>query len=134
MIKIKIIKKEEATGAIVVIIDSDDKALILLRPKEASWAPGKWGYPGGKIEAGETPLETAVRETKEETQLIVKNLRPLRLPIDKPVRSFYSRDYGGRVQIDYEHDDWQWIPRSEIEKYDLAPDVLDMYDWVLQNG
>ena len=118
----------------MVILDSNDKVLILLRPKEASWAPGKWGYPGGKIEEGESPMGAAVRETREETQLIARNLKPLKLPIDKPVLPFYTTEYDGRVEIDYEHDDWQWVPRSEIEKYDLAPDVLDMYDWVLRNG
>ena len=122
------------TGAVVLILDEEEKTLILLRPASAQWAPHKWGYPGGKLEKDETPLDAAVRETKEETQLEVRNLKLLNLKIDKPIVAYYTRDYTGRVEIDYEHDDWTWVTRDEIENYDLAPQVLDMYDWVLKNG
>ena len=117
-----------------MLIDTADRTLILLRPGHAQWAPHKWGFPGGKIEKGERYGEAAARETKEETQLEVRNLKLLQLKIDKPVMSYYTKDYAGTVKIDYEHDDWAWVARSEIEKYDLAPQVLEMYDWVLENG
>jgi len=121
------------TGAVVLILDEEEKTLILLRPANAHWAPHKWGYPGGKLEKGETPLDAAIRETKEETQLEVRNLKLLNLKIDKPIVAYYTTDYAGDVKIDYEHDDWVWVTRDEIENYDLAPQVLDMYDWVLKN-
>jgi|TARA_R110000824_G_scaffold220505_3_gene407667 8-oxo-dGTP pyrophosphatase MutT (NUDIX family) len=134
MIKVKIGKKKEVTGAIAVVLDEENRTLILLRPEEARWAPFKWGFPGGKIEDDEDAITAATRETKEETQLVVRNLKPLILPIDKPVRAYYTREYDGDVQIDYEHDDWAWVSRTEIEDYDLAPQVLEMFDWVLDNG
>ena len=121
-------------GAVVVLVDDNDKTLILLRPTEAKWAPHKWGYPGGKIEVGESPHDAAIRETKEETTLTVENLKPLKLMVKKPLAVYYTRDYTGAVEIDYEHNDWAWVARDEIEKYDLAPEVLEMYDWVLKNG
>ena len=61
-------------------------------------------------------------------------MQPLGLKVDIPVRAYYTRDYTGDVRIDYEHDDWTWVPRSEIERYPLAPQVLQMFDWVLDNG
>lgn len=116
-----------------MVLDERDRTLILLRPKEALWAPFKWGFPGGKLEPGELPIDAAIRETKEETQLDVKNLQPLQLKIDKAVCAYYTREYTGNVEIDYEHDDWAWVARAEIEDYDLAPQVLEMLDWVLEN-
>ena len=126
-------KTPSVTGAVVVVLDDQDRTLLLLRPKEARWAPFKWGFPGGKIEEGESALSAAIRETKEETQLNVKNLRALNLKVAKAVATYYTRDYTGAVKIDFEHDDWAWVSRGDMEQYDLAPEVLEMYEWVLKN-
>ncbi|MBD8065445.1 NUDIX domain-containing protein [Devosia sp. PTR5] len=36
-----------------------------------------WTFPGGRMEAGETPEQCAVREVQEELGLTVRNLRPV---------------------------------------------------------
>ncbi len=118
----------------MVLLDAERRTLILLRPKEAHWAPHKWGYPGGKIEDGEDPETAAIRETKEETQLTVWNLEALPSPHSSEVASYYSQDFEGEVEIDFEHEDWKWVSRDEIEQYPLAPGTLDMFEWVLKNG
>ena len=133
MIKAQTGSTSPISGAVAVLLDSQNRTLILLRPKEALWAPLKWGFPGGKLEDGETPTEGAIRETLEETELEIRNLLPLELKLDTPVRAYYTRDYMGSVKIDYEHDDWAWVARDNIETYDLAPQVLQMLDWVLEN-
>ena len=120
-------------GAIVVILRDDESTLILKRPAWIKWGASQWAFPGGKLEKNETPLEAAIRETKEETSLEVKNLKLLDLDLDMPVTAYYTRDYLGNVKIDFEHDDWAWARRADIESYDLAPGVLEMYDWVLNN-
>lgn len=126
-------------GAVVVLLNEDNQTLILLRPSNAHWAADRWGFPGGKIEPNEGPQDAAVRETKEETQLSVTNLKVIdvRLPPkdfeDEGVWAYYTRDYQGTLEIDYEHEDYEWVDRSNIEQYSLAPGVLKMYDWVLEN-
>ena len=120
-------------GAIVVLIDAHDRVLLLLRPKIARWAPEKWGFPGGKIEPGETPEAAAIRETKEETTLDVIGLKEIKLGIDIGVSTYYTRDYRGTVEIDYEHDDWGWLTREELTDAATAPNVLEIYDWILKN-
>ncbi|HHZ94235.1 MAG TPA: NUDIX domain-containing protein [Flavobacteriales bacterium] len=121
-------------GAIVVILDKDNKVLILRRAPGDYWGGDKWAYPGGKIETGETPEQAAIRETKEETTLTVSNLKEIELGLDKPVSAYYTRDYNGNVKIDFEHTDWAWAGMDEIKNYDLAPDTYVMYEWALNNG
>jgi 8-oxo-dGTP pyrophosphatase MutT (NUDIX family) len=133
MIKIKIRKPKMIKGAFVVILDATDRALLLLRPSWINWGANQWGFPGGKLEGGETPLQAAVRETKEETELEVFNLVETHSGVAPVLRAYYTRDYVGNVKIDFEHDDWKWMSRDEMLQYPLAPGVLDIYDGVISN-
>ncbi|MDH2326844.1 8-oxo-dGTP diphosphatase MutT [Cereibacter sp. SYSU M97828] len=49
----------------VALIDSDGRVLLAQRPEGKSLA-GMWEFPGGKVEAGETPEAALIRELKEE--------------------------------------------------------------------
>lgn len=51
--------------AAVALIDDDKRVLIAQRPAGKPMA-GFWEFPGGKIEAGETPEDALCREIKEE--------------------------------------------------------------------
>lgn len=54
--------------ASVVLIDTDQRLLISTRP-QGKTMQDLWEFPGGKIEEGETPEQTAVRELEEELSL-----------------------------------------------------------------
>lgn len=51
--------------AVIAVVIEDGRALLVRRanPPDA----GLWGYPGGKIEYGETVFDAALRELREET-------------------------------------------------------------------
>jgi 8-oxo-dGTP pyrophosphatase MutT (NUDIX family) len=55
----------QARGAGIAYVDPDGRALFLKRGAGGDHA-GKWCFPGGGIEVGETPEAAAVRESREE--------------------------------------------------------------------
>jgi 8-oxo-dGTP diphosphatase len=65
---------EDPTVAMAVIVD--EGSLLLIRRSVAEGAL-VWALPGGAVEPGETAEQAAVRETLEETGLIVKAARML---------------------------------------------------------
>jgi len=119
-------------GAVVILLDPEGRTLLLKRHESSKFAPNKWGFPGGKIEEGETASEAARRETEEETSLVVMGLKDLgRFQF---VRAYLATDYEGDVMIDHEHTDWAWVRNDDLGKYDLAPNVLEIYDRALKYG
>ena len=64
--------------AAVALLDADGRVLIAQRPEGKSLA-GLWEFPGGKVEAGERPEDTLIRELHEELGIEVKEacLAPL---------------------------------------------------------
>ncbi len=51
--------------AACALIDADGRVLLAQRPPGKTLA-GLWEFPGGKVEPGETPEETLIRELREE--------------------------------------------------------------------
>ena len=64
--------------AACALIDADGRVLIAQRPLGKAMA-GLWEFPGGKVETGERPEQTLIRELKEELGIVVKEecLAPL---------------------------------------------------------
>jgi 8-oxo-dGTP diphosphatase len=64
--------------AACAVVDPDGRVLIAKRPAGKMMA-GLWEFPGGKVETGERPEETLIRELKEELNIAVREpcLAPL---------------------------------------------------------
>jgi len=60
------------------LVDVDGRVLLAQRPDDKPMA-GLWEFPGGKIEAGETPEAALIRELQEELSIDTKSscLAPL---------------------------------------------------------
>ena len=95
-----------------VAIVSQGKLLLLLRKKDQPFSK-HWDLPGGHLHVGETWEEGAARETKEETNLDVKNL----VLVHQKGRETYfmTSDWSGEIfDVDKlpEHDNWMWLHQS----------------------
>jgi ADP-ribose pyrophosphatase YjhB (NUDIX family) len=98
------------TGVNVLIINENNQILLQRR----GTFPYKWGLIGGITELGESLEETAVRETKEETGLDIKELNLLgttsgeKCYIDFPngdkayfiTVGYFTRSFSGVLKID----------------------------------
>ena len=66
------------TVAACALVDADGRVLLAQRPTGKPMS-GLWEFPGGKVEAGERPEQTLIRELKEELGILVNEacLAPL---------------------------------------------------------
>lgn len=82
---------------------------------------GEWEFPGGKIEAGETPLEALKREFSEETGLTTQNWQALiSYPWDHghlqvQLHVFVTADFSGELQA-HEGHEFEWCPISDLQE------------------
>lgn len=96
----------------------DDK-VVVIKYKEENKMSGYYDIPGGKIEEGETPKQTAIREVKEETGLDVENLKYKgNMIIEYPNRIFdfdvfITNEIEGEPQ-EFEENTSEWIQIKEL--------------------
>lgn len=116
-------KKVDVVGA--VIINEEGKILCALRSSQMS-LPGLWEFPGGKIEQGETPEETLVREIREELEceievgeFIVDDVYEYPSVAVRLI-TYFAKVTGG-VPIPKEHERLEWVDRGELLKLEWAP-------------
>ena len=111
----------------MVMVYEGNRILVMDRRKQ-DW-PGVT-FPGGKVMPQESFMESAIREVREETGLMVRNLRLCGLKQWKSderyiVVFFKTNDYEGEV-ISSPEGPVFWIERQDLENYTLADDFLDM--------
>ena len=98
--------------------------------KDPDW-PGLC-FPGGHIEPGESFVESVIREVYEETGLTVENPKLCGTKQfqtkkgERYVVFFYKTDrFSGELKSSEEGEVF-WIPKSDLCKYTLCDDFLDM--------
>jgi 8-oxo-dGTP diphosphatase len=113
--------------AACALVDADGRVLLAERPAGKSMA-GLWEFPGGKIEAGERPEETLIRELKEELGIDVKEpcLAPLTFashayPDFHLLMPLYvCRRWEGTV-VAQEGQQLKWVRPTKLRDYPMPP-------------
>lgn len=93
-------------------------------------AAGKWEFPGGKVDAGETPDDALTREIHEEFGVSIRVLRKFHrcttvvgaqgIDLDAYLCAFDSED----PMSSPDHDEIYWIEIQSLQHYDFAaPDL-----------
>ena len=129
-------------GVLAVVLRGDS-VLVVRRANPPM--PGRWGFPGGVLELGETVAQGAMRELEEETGVKAAAAGPL------TVIDTIDRDKDGRVRYHYtliavvgrwqagegvpgdDADEVAWLTRAEIVERGLptAPALLPLIDLAL---
>jgi len=106
----------------LAIIMMGNEVLIQRRPSSADHLPDVWEFPGGKVEAHETPANAAIREAREEVGLNIEILRVL-TPIDWDYaeRSVTLYPFEARV-VAGKAVGARWVARQELDAADF-PDA-----------
>jgi 8-oxo-dGTP diphosphatase len=131
---------------ILAVVLRGERVLIVRRANPPM--PGRWGFPGGVLELGETVAQGAMRELKEETGVIAEAAGPL------TVIDTIDRDREGRVRYHYtlvavighwqsgegvpgdDADEVAWLTHAEIVEQGLptAPALLPLLDLALRKA
>jgi 8-oxo-dGTP diphosphatase len=125
--------------AAAALVRSDGRLLLAQRPKGKSMA-GLWEFPGGKVEAGESPQGALVRELKEELGVTVREADMTafsfashayeRFHLLMPV--FLIRSWEGEIEA-REGQQFAWVSADDIGSYPApAADVplfAQFIDW-----
>jgi 8-oxo-dGTP diphosphatase len=109
------------------LVDTDRRVLIAQRPKGKAME-GLWEFPGGKVEPGERPEQTLIRELHEELGIAVSEpcLAPLTFA-SQAYESFHllmplyiCRRWEGNV-VAREAQNLAWVRVSRLRDYPMPP-------------
>ena len=107
------------------IIEHDGRYLLARRAPEQNLA-GYWEFPGGKIEANETPEDCLIRELREELHLETRVLEHFCNSVYHYERgainlmAYRTEILDGEIQLTV-HDEVGWFLPPELLKLNLAP-------------
>jgi 8-oxo-dGTP diphosphatase len=113
--------------AACALVDADGRVLLAQRPAGRAMA-GLWEFPGGKVEAGERPEQTLIRELKEELGIAVTEacIAPLTFAshgysdFHLLMPLYVCRRWEGAVTAK-EGQKLAWVRPNRLRDYDMPP-------------
>ena len=116
------------TVVVAAAIERGGRYLAARRTRPA-WAAGRWEFPGGKVDAGETDDEALAREIREELGVDIEVGE--RVPGEWPLHSdlvlhlYAATLITGEPAPLEQHDEIRWVTPSEFDEIDWLPSDVD---------
>ncbi len=111
---------------VCAIIEQDGLVLCALRSEHMS-LPGKWEFPGGKLELNELPEEALIREIKEELNVEIKIIEALPIAEHAYVPEKIIQLIPFRCVVESnetpsatEHAELRWMKKDDLLQLDWA--------------
>jgi len=116
--------REQKSAGIVLFRNASNKNEFLL----LNYPQGHWDFVKGKVEQGEIPHKTALRETKEETGIsdiefidgfeesVEYDFRFKNEDIHKKVIFFLAKTSEKKISLSHEHNDFVWLEYDDALK------------------
>ncbi len=111
---------------VAAIVRKSNKFLIAQRLDSK-----KWEFPGGKVEWGEAPEQSLVREMKEELGIVVKPVKVTYVTshlarAKQIIILFYQSKLVSGIPIAKECLDWKWVSKKDLTKYEFEKGDLEV--------
>lgn len=113
----------EPIQVVAAVIRKGDRLLVGLRPSGKRHG-GLWEFPGGKLDEGETALEGAARELREELGVSVLEVSAAQVSFRDPGSPFVIAFHDVRIRGEpraLEHAELRWCRPDELAALPLAP-------------
>jgi 8-oxo-dGTP diphosphatase len=121
-----------AVGVGAVVLDEDGRLLVILRGNPP--AAGRWTFPGGRVEAGESLEGALVREMAEETGLRIEvgDLVGFTESVGEHhhyiILDFHAEIVGGELEAGDDAADVAWMTRTELEQAGTTDGLIAFLD------
>ncbi len=117
--------KNKIIIVVAALIKKDNKILIAKRSTGSQDVLGKWEFPGGKVENGETEENAIEREIKEEFEMNIRAIKFLTNNVCKyPTKTIdlrlYECEYLSGDFCLHDHSEYVLVKKEDILKYDLC--------------
>ena len=130
-------KTIRVVAAVIKAVDKNGKTVIFATQRGYGEFKGGWEFPGGKIDAGETPEEALVREIKEEldTEVEVNELLDT-VEYDYPnfhlsMDCFICKIKSGDLVLK-EHEAAAWLTKETLYSVDWLPADQGLIEMIRQ--
>ena len=116
-----------------------ENKVLIARRKAPPLLAGKWEFPGGKVEAGETPQACLARELEEEFGIKIKVGEFVADSVHRREKSvFHIMAYqaswlAGNI-VPLAHDNWTWAGPDTLLEFDLLPADIELARRLIEKG